>query len=75
MEEPSSKSEEFLGRCFSRPNPANDQPEKSLFCFEIEFYYPTNSKKCLYAPSDLERNEWAQIIRKYAVNSAIENVV
>uniref|UniRef100_A0A7S0M5X2 Protein kinase domain-containing protein n=1 Tax=Cryptomonas curvata TaxID=233186 RepID=A0A7S0M5X2_9CRYP len=63
-----------LQRCFARSSPSNDQTDKSLFCFELEFLSSPGSKKCFYAPSDLERNEWAQIIRKYSVNSSIDNV-
>jgi hypothetical protein len=41
----------------------------------LEFLTSPARKKLLFASSDLERNEWAQIVRKYAVNSSIENVV
>jgi hypothetical protein len=31
------------------------------------------SKKVLYAPSELDRDEWVDVIRKYSTQSNIEN--
>ncbi|KAJ1472855.1 hypothetical protein T484DRAFT_3395337 [Baffinella frigidus] len=66
-----------LEHCFVRSNKDCDQPNASgsaAFCIELDGRHGALQRQYhLYASSEMEREEWVQILRKHAVNSSIDN--
>ena len=65
----------YSGFLFSRAYPKKDstQDKASDKLFAITLEFDKKTKKVLYAPSELERDEWVDVIRKYATQSNIKN--
>jgi hypothetical protein len=60
--------------CFISANAKKDASQDKLADKLYAFVLDTNSKKkVLYAPSELERDEWIDVVRKYSAQSNIEN--
>ena len=55
---------------YAKKDSSLDQVSQKMFSVVIE---QSNAKKVLYAPSELERDEWVAVIRKYSTQSNIEN--
>ena len=54
-------------------NDEQNRPAEGLFAFTVDLQNVKSIKRQFYAPTELERDEWVYVIRKYSTQSNIEN--